>query len=205
AAGGAPPTTAGLPMGWLANVPPPGGPVAGQAGGDGVPGVAGQLVSVLSAPRPTANGTYSVSVALHPESLGTVQATVTAGQDQVTVRLVAATNAGSDAIRSALPQLHEALAASGQRASVSLAGGGAGGGHSIGQQGAGQQSAGNGGSPGSGAGAPRTPSGSAGAISVTARGAAAAGRDAVPGPSAGRSGTGGGRGSAGTRLVDVRV
>lgn len=87
-----------------------------------MPGVVGQLVNVLSPPRPTANVTYTVTVSLRPESLGEVQATVTAGQNQVAVRLVATTPSGAAAIQQALPQLHEALSTGGQRASVTLSG-----------------------------------------------------------------------------------
>lgn len=97
---------------------------AGPAPGD-MPGVAGQLVRVLSAPRPLANGTYTVTVSLHPESLGTVQATVTAGDARVSVQLVATTSDGALAIRQSLPELHEALAAGGQPTTVTVSGGGA--------------------------------------------------------------------------------
>lgn len=86
--------------------------------------MAGQLVRVLSAPRPLANGTYTVTVSLHPESLGTVQATVTASDARVSVQLVATTSDGALAIRQSLPELHEALAAGGQPATVTVSGGG---------------------------------------------------------------------------------
>jgi flagellar hook-length control protein FliK len=89
-----------------------------------MPGVAGQLVQVLSAPRPAPGGSYTVTIALRPEALGEVHATVTANQDQVSVRLVAGTSDGADAIRRSLPELHEALAAEGRRAAVSVSGGG---------------------------------------------------------------------------------
>jgi flagellar hook-length control protein FliK len=91
-----------------------------------VPGVAGQLVDVLSPPRPTAGGTYTVTIALHPDELGEVRATVTAGDDQVTVRLVASTGDGDDALRQALPQLHAGLSAGGQRTTVTVGGRGQG-------------------------------------------------------------------------------
>jgi flagellar hook-length control protein FliK len=87
-----------------------------------MPGVAGQLVDVLSPPRPTAGGTYTVTIALHPEELGEVRATVTAGEDQVTVRLVAATGDGDDALRQALSQLHADLSIGGQRTTVTVGG-----------------------------------------------------------------------------------
>jgi hypothetical protein len=87
-----------------------------------MPGVAGQLVDVLSPPRPTAGGTYTVTIALHPDELGEVRATVTAGEDQVTVRLVAATGDGDDALRQALSQLHADLSIGGQRTTVTVGG-----------------------------------------------------------------------------------
>jgi len=92
-----------------------------------VPGVAGQLVSVLSPPRPAAGGTYTVTIALHPENLGEVRATVTAGDDQITVRLMATTGDGDDAIRQAMPQLHAGLSIGGQRTTVTVGGQGGGG------------------------------------------------------------------------------
>ena len=73
-------------------------------------------------PRPTAAGTYTVTIALHPEELGEVRATVTAGEDQVTVRLVAATGDGDDALRQALSQLHADLSVGGQRTTVTVGG-----------------------------------------------------------------------------------
>lgn len=93
-----------------------------------MPGVAGQLVQVLSPPRLLANGTYTVTVTLHPESLGTVQATVTASDARLSVQLVASTNDAADAIRQGLPELHEALSSSGQPATVTVSSGGSHGG-----------------------------------------------------------------------------
>ena len=113
------------------------GPVAGalQPGGPGVvgapvasapgnseplPGVAGQLLEVLSAPRLSAGGTCTVRVALHPSALGEVRATVSAGRGALSVGLEASTADGLEAIRRSLPELHETLAASGGRAVVSV-------------------------------------------------------------------------------------
>lgn len=89
-----------------------------------MPGVAGQLVRVLAAPRPMANGTYTVRISLHPESLGTVQATVTGGSTRLSVQLVATTNDGAEALRQSLPELREALSATGPQATVTVSGGG---------------------------------------------------------------------------------
>lgn len=183
--------------------PAPGAPAADE----GMPGVAGQLIQVLSAPRPVANGNYTVTVALHPESLGTVQATVIAGEQQVAVHLVASTGTGADALRLALPALHEALAASGQQATVSVAAGGPGTGsgteHSLGQQAAWTSADGHGAQ--SGQGAQGGPGGQGGRAGGPASGA---------GPGRAAAGVPGRRGSAGpqatvrpddARLVDVRV
>lgn len=129
-----------------------GAPVAPGFSSESLPGVAGQLLSVLSPPRPAANGAYTVTVSLRPESLGEVQATVTAGQDQVAVRLVASTPSGAAAIQQALPQLHEALSQGIQRATVSLAGANSG---AAGQQGLAAGTSGGGGAPSYSSVAPR--------------------------------------------------
>ncbi|MGH9082042.1 MAG: flagellar hook-length control protein FliK [Acidimicrobiales bacterium] len=202
----------------VAQGPPPPGLTAGSARpaaatvigptvDDGMPGVAGQLVRVLSAPRPTPGGTYTVTVSLRPESLGAVTATVTAGQGQVSVRLLATTTDGADAIRVALPQLHQALSAEGQRATVSLApGGSAGGGpqHSIGSQGGGQRSggqqAGSQGMAGQSGWTPRQGSEPAARRTVAPAGGAV--RPVEPTGPAGRPAPGG---RSPSRLVDVRV
>lgn len=101
-----------------------------------MPGVAGQLVRVLSAPRPVANGTYTVRISLHPESLGTVQATVTGSDTRLSVQLVASTSDGADALRQSLPELREALSANGPQAAVTVSGG-----TSQGSQGSGTEQA----------------------------------------------------------------
>ncbi|HUY30729.1 MAG TPA: flagellar hook-length control protein FliK [Acidimicrobiales bacterium] len=85
-----------------------------------LPGVASQIVSVLSPLRTTPAGAQSVTILLHPAELGDVRATVTISADQVTVRLVATTSAGSDALRAALPELQSGLAHDGQSATVVL-------------------------------------------------------------------------------------
>lgn len=160
-----------------------------------MPGVAGQLVRVLSAPRPLANGTYTVTVSLHPESLGTVQATVTGSDSRLSVQLVAATSDGAAALRQSLPELREALSANGQQAIVTLSGGGSQGSGTgslaDGTPGGGQSPGGGGARQGGGSTAVPAPAAAAtdsGATTVT-----------VPPGSAGGTGTRGGR------LLDVHV
>lgn len=85
-----------------------------------LPGVAGQLVRVLAPLRPTVDGTSTITVSLHPEALGKVEATVTAGHDSVSVTLTASTSAGADALRQSLSELHDMLQKEGQHTSVSL-------------------------------------------------------------------------------------
>lgn len=97
-----------------------------------LPGVTSQLVRVLSPPRPVATGTYTLKVSLHPESLGAVQATVTAGDARLSVHLVASTSDGELAIRQGLSELHEALSSGGQQATVTVSGGGSSGAGSSG-------------------------------------------------------------------------
>lgn len=117
--------------------PSPATSAAASPGGpqEQLPGVTSQLVRVLSPPRPVATGTYTLRVSLHPEALGTVQATVTASDARLAVHLVASTSDGELAIRQSLADLHEALSSDGQQTSVTVSGGGspgtgsAGGGH----------------------------------------------------------------------------
>lgn len=85
-----------------------------------LPGVASQIVSVLSPLRTAPTGTQTVTIVLHPAELGDVRATVIVNNDQVTVRLVASTPEGTSALRSALPDLRSGLSADGQRSTVVL-------------------------------------------------------------------------------------
>jgi hypothetical protein len=88
-----------------------------------LPGVASQLLSVLSPLRSSVVGTQVLSVVLHPEHLGDVRATVASNGDQVVIRLVASTSQGSAALRAALPDLREHLGDSSARTVVFLADG----------------------------------------------------------------------------------
>ena len=115
------PTAAPAPAARPAPAPGPAlAPGANPEPSQSLPGVAGQLVRVLSAPRQVADGGFTVTVALHPSSLGTVRATVVAGPDRVSVQLAPTTAEGADALRIALPDLKSALSSSGQQVQVTL-------------------------------------------------------------------------------------
>jgi len=94
-------------------------------GSDSLPGVAGQLVRVLTPQQSLADGSSTVTVALDPPSLGLVKATVVAGVDRLSVQLVTTTAAGAEALRLALPDLKSALVASGQQVQVTVSDGSA--------------------------------------------------------------------------------
>jgi hypothetical protein len=89
-------------------------------GADQLPGIASQLVSVLSPLRVSPGGMQSITLVLHPEALGDVRATVTATGNEVVVRLAASTSAGTEVLRAALPTLHSDLRDVSQRAVVVL-------------------------------------------------------------------------------------
>ena len=96
-------------------------PAAGpQQASDPLPGVAGQLVDVLSTPRQGADGSFMVTIALHPASLGAVRATVAASENRVSVQLVPSTAEGADALRLVLPDLRSALSSNGQQVQVTV-------------------------------------------------------------------------------------
>ncbi len=137
------PATTPAPDGQLAAVPTGGESpisVAGSSLHAGVsegnstfetsmPGVASQLVSVISPLRVSSDGTRSLTVALHPGDLGDVRVTVTTTDQGVVVRMSAASDAGHDALRQNLPQLQQQLTSHGQRATVVLADAGSGDAH----------------------------------------------------------------------------
>ncbi len=91
--------------------------------GSSLPGVAGQLVRVLSTPQPLPDGSTTVTVALDPPSLGVVKATVVAGADRLSVQLVTTTAAGAEALRLALGDLKSVLSTSGQQVQVTVSDG----------------------------------------------------------------------------------
>lgn len=78
------------------------------------------MLGVLSPLRTTASGAQTITVVLHPESLGDVRATVTATGNDILVRLTASTDEGAAALRSALPELRSGLSDTGQRPVVVL-------------------------------------------------------------------------------------
>ncbi len=81
-----------------------------------------QVVSVLSPLVSSGDGFHTVTLGLHPEGLGTVEATVSLDGGQVLVSLWAASENGHAALAQALPQLHQQLSAGADHAvSVALA------------------------------------------------------------------------------------
>ncbi|MDA8268264.1 MAG: flagellar hook-length control protein FliK [Actinomycetota bacterium] len=81
-------------------------------------------MTVVAPLRGSADGTYQVSLALHPEGLGTVQATVTVAGTALAVHLAADTPEAHRALAASLPQLQEHLASDGGQVSVTLQQGG---------------------------------------------------------------------------------
>jgi flagellar hook-length control protein FliK len=121
------------PAGQFAATPPPANAATsatsnpqvaggGRAGAEPsqLPGVASQLVSVLAPLRSSATGTQTLTIALHPADLGSVQATLVLANGTLTVRLVASTPAGAAALHASLPDLQHGLEDGGQRSSVLL-------------------------------------------------------------------------------------
>jgi hypothetical protein len=98
------------------------------------PTPAAQLVSVLN-PLSNSAGTHQISLRLHPDYLGTVDATVLVRGNHVVVELAATNPAGQQALSSSLPDLRQQLQAGGQQATVLMSGGGpgAGGGGVLGR------------------------------------------------------------------------
>jgi flagellar hook-length control protein FliK len=62
-----------------------------------------------------------VTIALQPEGLGTVRATMTSTDDQLVVRIATSSPQADVAVRSALPELHAALSGGHQATTVTLA------------------------------------------------------------------------------------
>jgi flagellar hook-length control protein FliK len=111
------------PAPGLAPAPAPGAqesgaPAPAPATGTAPP-PAEQLVSVLS-PLRVLGGTHQVTLALNPEGLGTVRATVTMGDQHLVVQLVADSPDGHEALRQALPQLRTLLHTGSGTTSVTL-------------------------------------------------------------------------------------
>ncbi len=121
-AASAPATSPGIPTGATvhAGATAQAGVPTGQ-----LPGVASQLVAVVAPMRSLLSGAQTVTIALHPADLGSVQATVVLHGEMLTVRLLAATPAGAAALHASLPELQRGLEADGQRSSVLLGDAGA--------------------------------------------------------------------------------
>ncbi len=98
--------------------------VGAQPAPSPVPSPAAQVVTVVTPLRATADGTYQLSLALHPEGLGTVQATVTVAGASLAVHLATDNPEAHQALSATLPQLRDQLAAGGGQVSVSLRQGG---------------------------------------------------------------------------------
>ena len=98
-----------------------------QSASTSLPGVASQLLTVLTPLRTTAGGTQSITIALHPEGLGDVRATMAINDGQLVLRLSASTPEGSAALRAALPELHNGFDSAAQAPRIVLSDGSGGG------------------------------------------------------------------------------
>jgi flagellar hook-length control protein FliK len=75
--------------------------------------VAQQLVTPLLRLRSGGDGSHSLTVALHPAELGQVNLHVRLAGDVMTIQLASTNESARDALRDALPQLHQELQAAG--------------------------------------------------------------------------------------------
>jgi hypothetical protein len=82
--------------------------------------VASQLLTVISPLRPFGTDGQTVTVALHPEGLGSVNATVSLSDGQLVVRLAATTQAGQAALQASLSELKSGLSETNPTATVLL-------------------------------------------------------------------------------------
>lgn len=85
-----------------------------------LPGVASQLLNVISPLRQTPAGGQTLTIALHPAGLGEVRVSLTVSEGQTTVRLIASTPEGANAIRGSLGSLESGLSDGRQQAHVFL-------------------------------------------------------------------------------------
>ncbi|MDE3204246.1 MAG: flagellar hook-length control protein FliK, partial [Acidobacteriota bacterium] len=79
-----------------------------------------QVVSVLTPMLTGAQGTHQISLQLHPEGLGVVDATVTVQAGHITVELRAESATGHQALDAALPQLRQELSGGGGQGATVL-------------------------------------------------------------------------------------
>jgi flagellar hook-length control protein FliK len=85
-----------------------------------LPGVTSQLLSVIAPLRQTPAGGQTLTIALHPAGLGEVRVSMTVTDGQTTVRLIASTPEGANAIRGSLGSLESGLSDGRQQAHVFL-------------------------------------------------------------------------------------
>jgi flagellar hook-length control protein FliK len=78
------------------------------------------VVTVLAPLRSSAEGVHEVTLALQPEGLGTVRATMTVGPQEIRVRLSADSESAQQTLRESLPQLHQELGSGGARTTIWL-------------------------------------------------------------------------------------
>lgn len=93
-----------------------------------------QLVNVLAPLRTSANGAHEITLALQPEGLGTVRATMTVGPQEIRVQLTTDSAPAHQALREALAQLHQELGSGGARTTIWLNDGGGGKGRDTGAE-----------------------------------------------------------------------
>jgi flagellar hook-length control protein FliK len=79
------------------------------------------LAGSISRPLSDGNGTYTVTVALHPAELGHVQAVMSLGGNDLQVSLTAQTQAGHDALSNTADALRDQLARGGVNVNVNVA------------------------------------------------------------------------------------
>jgi flagellar hook-length control protein FliK len=104
----APPAAMPLDRVAVVDAPPPVEPPAAAAGPPHA-----QVVAHVSPVLRRPDGTYQVSVRLHPDDLGGVRVDVHLRDGEVSLQLQADTRAGHEALRQSLPQLRHALEATG--------------------------------------------------------------------------------------------
>jgi hypothetical protein len=87
--------------------------VGGAAGGSAVGSPAAQLAAQVVPLRRDGDGTHRLTVQLQPVGLGPVSVTAEIRGTDIQLHLAGGTDAGRDALRSALPQLHQELTQAG--------------------------------------------------------------------------------------------
>ncbi len=78
------------------------------------------LSGSISRPLSDGNGTYTVTVALHPQELGHLQAVMSLDGNDLTVSLTAQSQAGHEALANATDALKDQLARGGVNVNVTL-------------------------------------------------------------------------------------